>query len=116
MLPLKRPAPWALDLSTSLGQLPLALRPPLAASKFYALSLRALVLVTAKTALHLEKSLLPKTSVTHDTVAAPTTNVKSADYLCLLGLADTLSPGTYVRLAGDPDVLENKFVELFESF
>ena len=40
----------------------------------------------------------------------------SSDYLCLLGLAETLAPGTYVRLAGDPDVLESRFVELFESF
>lgn len=38
------------------------------------------------------------------------------DFLVLLGLADALAPGTYVRLAGDPDVLESKFVELFESF
>ena len=40
----------------------------------------------------------------------------SADYRCLLGLADALAPGTYIRLAGDPDVLESRFVELFESF
>lgn len=38
------------------------------------------------------------------------------DYLALLALADALQPGVYVTLAGDPDILESKFVELFESF
>lgn len=37
------------------------------------------------------------------------------DYLVVLAVADTLWPGTYLKLAGDPDILESKFVELFVS-
>ncbi len=39
-----------------------------------------------------------------------------ADFVLLLGLADAMAPGTYTRLAGDPDALESKFFELFDSF
>jgi len=39
-----------------------------------------------------------------------------ADFSVLLGIAEKLSPGIYVALAGDPASIEEKFVELFESF
>jgi len=39
-----------------------------------------------------------------------------ADFSVLLGIAEKLSPGIYVALAGDPASIEAKFVELFESF
>lgn len=39
-----------------------------------------------------------------------------ADFLLLLGVAERLSPGIYFALAGDPATIEEKFIELFESF
>jgi hypothetical protein len=39
-----------------------------------------------------------------------------ADFSVLLGIAEKLEPGIYVALAGDPASIEEKFVELFESF
>jgi len=39
-----------------------------------------------------------------------------ADFSIVLGIAEKLSPGIYVALAGDPASIELKFVELFESF
>jgi len=39
-----------------------------------------------------------------------------ADFTVLLGIAEKVSPGIYVALAGDPASIEAKFVELFESF
>jgi len=38
------------------------------------------------------------------------------DYAVLLGLAEKLSPGIYADLAGDPASIEERFIELFESF
>jgi len=38
------------------------------------------------------------------------------DFGVLLGISEKLSPGIYVALAGDPASIEEKFVELFESF
>jgi len=39
-----------------------------------------------------------------------------ADFSVLLGIAEKLEPGIYIALAGDPASIEEKFVELFESF
>jgi len=39
-----------------------------------------------------------------------------ADFSVLLGIAEKLKPGIYVALAGDPTTIEEKFIELFESF
>ena len=39
-----------------------------------------------------------------------------ADFFLLLGVAERLSPGIYFALAGDPATIEEKFIELFESF
>ena len=38
------------------------------------------------------------------------------DFLIILGYAEKIKKGVYTALAGDPDLLEEKFVELFESF
>ncbi len=118
--PLRRPAGWAADLAAQLGRLPSSLRPSFAAARFRALELRALTLCRAPSALHLERAVLG----TSGTMAGGGGDGKpgeaqvahSADFVALLGVADALEPSTYVRLAGDPDVLESKFVELFESF
>lgn len=39
-----------------------------------------------------------------------------ADFLAVLGVAEKLSPGVYMTLAGDPLLMEERFIELFESF
>jgi len=39
-----------------------------------------------------------------------------SDFAVLLGIAEKLSPGIYVALAGDPASIQQKFVELFDSF
>lgn len=39
-----------------------------------------------------------------------------ADFLVVLGVAEKLSPGIYLILAGDPLLMEERFMELFESF
>lgn len=39
-----------------------------------------------------------------------------ADFLVILGVAEKLSPGIYTTLAGDPLLMEERFIELFESF
>jgi hypothetical protein len=39
-----------------------------------------------------------------------------ADFLVILGMAEKLSPGIYTTLAGDPLLMEERFIELFESF
>jgi hypothetical protein len=39
-----------------------------------------------------------------------------ADFDVLLAIAEKLRPGSYVTLAGDPTTIEEKFIELFESF
>eukprot|EP01113_Clastostelium_recurvatum_P002350 TRINITY_DN1097_c0_g1_i4.p1 TRINITY_DN1097_c0_g1~~TRINITY_DN1097_c0_g1_i4.p1 ORF type:complete len:649 (-),score=122.12 TRINITY_DN1097_c0_g1_i4:12-1958(-) len=38
------------------------------------------------------------------------------DFWLLLGIAEKLWPGIYVTLAGDPAYIEERFIELFESF
>jgi len=39
-----------------------------------------------------------------------------SDFTLLLAIAEKLKPGSYVTLAGDPTTIEEKFIELFESF
>jgi hypothetical protein len=38
------------------------------------------------------------------------------DFLVVLAVAERLSPGIYTTLVGNPAALEDKFIELFESF
>ncbi len=38
------------------------------------------------------------------------------DFLVVLAVAERLSPGIYATLVGNPAALEDKFIELFESF
>jgi hypothetical protein len=38
------------------------------------------------------------------------------DFLLVLSVAERLAPGIYVTLIGDPAALEDKFIQLFESF
>lgn len=116
--PLRRPAAWAADLAAQLARLPCALRPAFAAARFRALQLRALALCRAPSSQHLERAVLGAAALQAEAkgAAAEAPVAHTPDFLLLLGVADALEPGTYVRLAGDPDVLESKFVELFESF
>jgi len=58
---------------------------------------------------YLEASIVKKIRVDLDISS-------EADFTVLLGIAEKLSPGMYVALAGDPASIEAKFVELFESF
>mmetsp|Transcript_24596 Transcript_24596/g.27363 ORF Transcript_24596/g.27363 Transcript_24596/m.27363 type:complete len:475 (+) Transcript_24596:94-1518(+) len=37
-------------------------------------------------------------------------------FTVLLGIAEKLQPGIYVKLVGDPGMIEAKFIELFENF
>jgi len=37
-------------------------------------------------------------------------------FTVLLGIAEKMSPGIYITLVGDPGKIEEKFIELFESF
>jgi len=38
------------------------------------------------------------------------------DFSLLLAVAEKMSPGIYVALSGDPSQIEEKLIELFESF
>jgi hypothetical protein len=138
--PLKRPAPWAADLArkhyargyrvvrshsisiVQLSRLPCSLRPAFAASRFRALQLRALALCRANSPGQLERAVLGQQALASGAGSSGAGSGNdgpvghSPDFLVLLGVAEAMQPGTYVRLAGDPDVLESKFVELFESF
>jgi hypothetical protein len=38
------------------------------------------------------------------------------DFLVVLAVADRLSPGIHTTLVGNPAALEDKFIQLFESF
>ena len=38
------------------------------------------------------------------------------DYNVMLGIAEKLAPGIYVKIAGDPESMEERFMELFENF
>jgi hypothetical protein len=67
----------------------------------------------AGSAVGLERALL---GAEPRAVGSETAATLSPDFSLLLGLADALSPGTFTRLAGDPDALETKFFELFDSF
>jgi len=38
------------------------------------------------------------------------------DFAVLLGLAEKLKPKFYVTLVGDPSIIQEKFIELFDTF
>ncbi len=135
---LRRPAPWCVELAMLLARLPSSLRHGAALARFRALQLRALALVKSVSAVGLERAVLgplsssslsSSSSASHSAHSsshassssslpmAPSLDAQlSPDFLLLLGLADAMAPGTYMRLAGDPDALESKFFELFDSF
>jgi len=114
--PIKASAACVEKLLTETFRLPMELREGFIVQYLRLLSRRAVVMIKYVEA-ELEKAKSPNLEASIvKKIRSDLDLTAESDFAVLLGIAEKLSPGMYVALAGDPASIEAKFVELFESF
>eukprot|EP01094_Clydonella_sp_ATCC50884_P019516 TRINITY_DN3832_c0_g1_i1.p1 TRINITY_DN3832_c0_g1~~TRINITY_DN3832_c0_g1_i1.p1 ORF type:complete len:535 (-),score=109.93 TRINITY_DN3832_c0_g1_i1:767-2185(-) len=108
------PAPIVVEFLNEMAKLPPSLRQMYLENFTRVLTRRAVVLIKYVGA-RLDQSELLQTS-TIKRMRGDLELASDLDFELLLAIAERYSPGTYVKVAGDPAIIEEVFLELFESF